>query len=44
MWPSDLDNIFPKVKDLNAAFGFAPSSRPFIAQEVIDLGGEVISK
>ncbi len=33
-----------QLNNLNVAFGFAPNSRPFIAQEVIDLGGEVISK
>lgn len=44
MWPGDLEAIFPRVKNLNTAFGFAPNTRPFFAQEVIDLGGEAISK
>ncbi|KAI4459929.1 alpha-amylase [Holotrichia oblita] len=43
MWPSDLEVIYSRVKDLNTSFGFAPGSRPYIYQEVIDLGGEAIS-
>ncbi|KAK9680356.1 Alpha amylase, catalytic domain [Popillia japonica] len=38
MWPSDLEVIYSRVKDLNTSFGFAPGSRPYIYQEVIDLG------
>ncbi|CAO1430966.1 unnamed protein product [Diamesa serratosioi] len=44
MWPGDLEAIFPKIKNLNTAFGFAPGTKPFFASEVIDLGGEAISK
>ncbi|GJQ73900.1 hypothetical protein Trydic_g18834 [Trypoxylus dichotomus] len=44
MWPSDLNVIYNRVKDLNTDFGFAPGTRPYIYQEVIDLGGEAISK
>lgn len=44
MWPGDLEAIFPRVKNLNTAFGFAANTKPFFAQEVIDLGGEAISK
>lgn len=32
------------MKDLNPDHGFKPNTRPFIAQEVIDHGGEAISK
>lgn len=44
MWPQDLKIIYEKVRDLNTDHGFAPNSRPFIVQEVIDLGGEGISR
>ncbi|XP_071799755.1 alpha-amylase 1-like [Asterias amurensis] len=43
MWPGDLDAVLKKVKNLNTAFGFPPNARPFIFQEVINQGGEVIS-
>lgn len=44
MWPQDLQVIFSRIKNLNINHGFASNSRPFIYQEVIDLGGEGISK
>lgn len=44
MWPMDLMNIYNELKDLNMEFDFPPSARPFIYQEVSDLGGEAISK
>lgn len=44
MWPGDLENIFGRLKNLNTNYGFAANSRPFITQEVIDLGGETIQK
>ena len=44
MWPEDLKQIYGRIKDLNRDHGFAPGSRPFIYQEVIDLGGEGVSK
>lgn len=43
MEPSDLQNIFARLNNLNTAFGFAANSRPFIVGEVIDNGGEAIS-
>lgn len=43
MWPGDLENIFGRLKNLNANFGFASNDRPFIFGEVIDHGGESIS-
>lgn len=38
MWPYDLDVIYSRVKNLATRFGFPPGARPFIYQEVIDLG------
>lgn len=43
MWPADLKSIYGRLNNLNTNF-FAANSRPFIAQEVIDLGGEGISR
>uniref|UniRef100_A0A1L8DQX1 Alpha-amylase n=1 Tax=Nyssomyia neivai TaxID=330878 RepID=A0A1L8DQX1_9DIPT len=42
VWPHDLEVIYNRVKNLNTDFGFAPGSRAFIYQEVIDLGGDPI--
>lgn len=39
MWPHDLDIIYNRVRNLNTAFGFPAGGRPYIFQEVIDLGG-----
>lgn len=44
MWPRDLDVIYGRLNDLNTAQGFPSGSRPYIFQEVIDLGGEAISR
>uniref|UniRef100_A0A023EVZ4 Alpha-amylase n=1 Tax=Aedes albopictus TaxID=7160 RepID=A0A023EVZ4_AEDAL len=44
MWPADLKVIYEKVKNLNSTHGFKSGARPFITQEVIDLGGEAISR
>ncbi|KYO23551.1 pancreatic alpha-amylase-like [Alligator mississippiensis] len=41
MWPGDMKATLDKLKDLNTDW-FSPGSRPFIYQEVIDLGGESI--
>ncbi|XP_055915746.1 alpha-amylase A-like [Eupeodes corollae] len=43
MWPADLRVIFAHIKNLSTSHGFEPGSRPFIFQEVIDMGGEAIS-
>ncbi|XP_034233104.1 alpha-amylase B-like [Thrips palmi] len=43
MWPEDLKAIFGRVRNLNEAHGFAPNSRAFVYQEVIDLGNEPVS-
>ncbi|XP_061389344.1 alpha-amylase 1-like [Musca vetustissima] len=44
MWPADLKVIYSRLNNLNTAHGFAANTRPFIVQEVIDMGGEAISK
>ena len=44
MWPMDLQAIYNMLNDLNVDFDFPANSRPFIYQEVIDLGGDAISK
>lgn len=43
MWPSDLDAIFSRLNNLSSK-AFPVNSKPFIYQEVIDLGGEAIKK
>lgn len=40
----ELMEIFAKLNSLNTEFGFPENSKPFIYQEVIDMGGESISK
>ncbi|XP_047223549.1 alpha-amylase [Girardinichthys multiradiatus] len=42
MWPGDLDNVYRRLNNLNTKW-FPSGARPFIFQEVIDLGGEAIS-
>ncbi|XP_053101975.1 pancreatic alpha-amylase-like isoform X2 [Hemicordylus capensis] len=41
IWPKDINVILSKVNNLNTRW-FTEGSRPFIYQEVIDLGGEPI--
>ncbi|CAH1798950.1 unnamed protein product [Owenia fusiformis] len=41
MWPGDMQNIAGRLNNLNGAY-FNSGARPFIFQEVIDLGGEPI--
>ncbi|XP_012678181.2 alpha-amylase-like [Clupea harengus] len=41
MWPGDMKAVFDRMHNLNTHW-FAGGSRPFIFQEVIDLGGEPI--
>lgn len=38
MWSADLANIYNRLKNLNIDHGFLFGARPFIYQEVIDLG------
>lgn len=44
MYPSDLKYIYDHIKNLREDVGFPKGARPFIAQEVIDVGGEGVSK
>lgn len=44
MWPEDLKVIYSRVRNLSTSHGFPTGLRPFIYQEVIDLGGEAVSK
>lgn len=44
MWPHHLEEIYARVKTLNTAHGFKPNARPYIVQEVIDMGTESIKK
>lgn len=43
MWPNDLAKIYGRLSNLNESF-FPANSRPFIYQEVIDLGGEAVKE
>uniref|UniRef100_A0A6B2EJ92 Alpha-amylase n=1 Tax=Phlebotomus kandelakii TaxID=1109342 RepID=A0A6B2EJ92_9DIPT len=43
MDPKDLRYIYNHIKRLNTKFGFKRTDKAFIAQEVIDLGGEAIT-
>nr|AAB60935.1 amylase [Aedes aegypti] len=43
MRPEDLKSIYDRLKPVNAMFLFPPGARPFIFQEVIDLGTEGVS-
>lgn len=42
MWPGDLTAILGRLNNLPTKLGFKPGSKPFIVQEVIDLGSEPI--
>uniref|UniRef100_A0A671S0V8 Alpha-amylase n=1 Tax=Sinocyclocheilus anshuiensis TaxID=1608454 RepID=A0A671S0V8_9TELE len=42
MWPGDLSAVYGRLNNLNTMW-FSSGSRPFIFQEVIDLGGEPIT-
>ncbi|XP_039753161.1 alpha-amylase 2-like [Pararge aegeria] len=44
MWPADLRVIYSRLRNLNTAHGFPNNARPYIFQEVIDLGGEIITR
>ncbi|XP_078052959.1 alpha-amylase [Augochlora pura] len=45
MWPADLKTIYSRLHDLSRNHGFAPGSKAFIYQEVIDYSGnEAVSK
>ncbi|XP_025899671.1 pancreatic alpha-amylase-like isoform X1 [Nothoprocta perdicaria] len=42
MWPEDVKATLDKLHNLNTTW-FSPGSKPFIYQEVIDLGGEPVT-
>lgn len=44
IWPNDLKVIYSRLKNLNSEHHFDVDARPYIFQEVIDYGGEAISK
>lgn len=44
MWPHDLEAVYKGLKPLNTEHGFEDGALPYVAQEVIDLGGEGISR
>ncbi|XP_012219815.1 alpha-amylase 2 [Linepithema humile] len=44
MRPEDLCVIYNRTKNLSTEFGYPSDTRPYIYQEVIDLGGEAITK
>lgn len=43
MWPEDLRHVYGRLSDLRADV-FGAGARPFIYQEVIDMGGEAVKK
>lgn len=43
MWPADLREIYKNLKNLSNKY-FADGLKPYLYQEVIDLGGEAIKK
>ncbi|XP_046384116.1 alpha-amylase 2-like [Ischnura elegans] len=43
MWPEDMAAIFGRLHHLEESHGFPHNAKPFIFQEVIDMGGEGIS-
>lgn len=44
MWPTDLKNIYGNLRNLSPEHGFKPNTRPYIVQEVIDMGSEAIKR
>jgi alpha-amylase len=44
MWPKDLEVIYSRLNNLNTAHGFPANARPYIYHEVIDHGGEAVSR
>lgn len=44
MWPYNLKPIYNQLKPLNTSHGFEDGARPYIVQEVIDLGGEGVRR
>ncbi|XP_011866201.1 PREDICTED: alpha-amylase A-like [Vollenhovia emeryi] len=44
MWPGDLKAIYERIKKLSPENGYPQDAQCYIYQEVIDLGGEAVSK
>lgn len=44
IWPKDLAIIYSRLHNLSTEHDFPAGARPYIYQEVIDMGSEVISK
>lgn len=44
MDPEDLRIIYGSVNSLSSSNGFIENSRPFVYQEVIDLGNEAVRR
>jgi alpha-amylase len=44
MWPGDLRFIYDSLRNLSTSHGFPSGARPYIYQEVIDFGGEAVSR
>ncbi|EDS43917.1 alpha-amylase B [Culex quinquefasciatus] len=44
MWPGDLQAIYSRLNPLPAGHGFPPNAQAFLTQEVIDLGGEAVTR
>lgn len=42
--PEDLCVIYSRTKNLSTEHGYSSNARPYIYQEVIDLGGEAVQK
>lgn len=42
MWPKDLEQIYNRLDNLSTEHGFAPGTRPFIYQEVIESDTEPV--
>lgn len=43
MWPNDLAEIYKNLKNLSTKY-FLTNTKPYLYQEVIDLGGEAVRK
>ena len=44
MWPENIAAILNRLNHLNTSHGFEENKKPFIAQEVIDLGNDNIAR
>jgi alpha-amylase len=44
MWPHDLEVIYGSLDTLNVEHGFKEGAKPFLYQDVVDMGDEGVSK